>query len=1072
MRTPADLPRRLPRTSRRTRIFLLVGVVAVIVLITSLNGLARFWTDYLWFQSVGFTSVFRGVLLTKVLLALVFIALFFGLLLLNLVIADRIAPEELPSSGADELVVRYREVVRPHTRWVRVITAAVFALLAGVGANREWNNWDLLRYHVSFGVTDPEYHKDVGFYVFELPFIKFLLGWAFEALIVVLIVTTVAHYLNGGIQLQGPERRITPAVKIHLSVLLGILALIKAVDYYFQRLELVLSRSHLVNGATATSVHADKPALTLLIAIAIIAAGLFLYNIRQRGWMLPAVAVGLWFLVYILVGVVYPALYQALRVNPSQLTRETPYIQRNIDATRAAYNLQNVQVYSSSSKNPQQLYNYSPTVTTSQIQGTSPTAVANQQTLSNVRLLDPAVQLANTFDKYQALRSYYQFNELDLDRYQMDAPGSNTQQLVATIASVRELNSSVPSGFVTQHLQYTHGYGAVLAPISQGGVNSNDGTPNFSLSNLPPSGTPSLSAEGSEIYYGVGSDTGSYVIADTKTPELDYENNATGNEQTNRYNGGGGVEAGSIIRRAAFAIRFGDPNFVLSGQITPSSRVIFNRNINTMVRKAAPFLKYDADPYAVVLNGAVYWIMDGYTTTDNYPYSQNADTTGLPGGSGLNTSFNYARNSVKVVISALTGKMWFFVTDPSDPIIRVYQKAFPDLFTPVKEANSIRGPNGLNLNGITAHFRYPEDLFRIQTTMYGRYHLTDAADFFSQAQAWSVSPDPGSGQLSSSSPLLQPVVGANGQLVAPQVARLAPQYILAHPPGSTQQSFMLLIPYVPIGTSTERQNLTAFMTASSDWQNDPSDPYATLRVYETPPGQTVDGPGLITNAIRSNPTISSELTLLNQQGSNVELGEVVVLPIDQTLLYVQTVYVESSANQVPTLKDVVVVYNGKAYHSSNASLDNALCQIVNPDGSQPFSSYCTTAAATAPALVSPSTLNGAGSSSGSSSGSGSGSSSSPTTSVPSTPSTVPSSAPVTAPPGATVASLLNQAQSAFAAANVALRTGNLAGYQADVQQAQAYVNEAKALAGVGAGAGAGAGGSKTSSPTTTPTTSP
>ena len=325
--------------------------------------------------------------------------------------------------------------------------------------------------------------------------------------------------------------------------------------------------------------------------------------------------------------------------------------------------------------------------------------------------------------------------------------------------------------------------------------------------------------------------------------------------------------------------------------------------------------------------------------------------------------------------------------------------------------------------------------------MYGRYHLTDAADFYSQAQAWSVSPDPGSGQLTSSSPLLQPVVGANGQLVAPQVARLAPQYVLAHPPGSTQQSFMLLTPFVPIGTSTERQNLTAFMTASSDRQ----------RLRHSPglrdtTGQTVDGPGLITNAIRSNPTISSELTLLNQQGSNVELGEVVVVPIDQTLLYVQPVYVESSANQIPTLKDVVVVYNGKAYHSSNASLDNALCQIVNPDGSQPFSSYCTTAAATAPPLVSPSTSTGPGAAAAAVAGVAV-----PVRARPPRPCRArrrpsPSSAPVTAPPGATVASLLNKAQSAFAAANVALRTGNLAGYQADVQQAQAYVNEAKALA--------------------------
>jgi uncharacterized membrane protein (UPF0182 family) len=1031
MRTPADLPRRMPRASRRTRIIVVAAVVAVIVAILSLSGLARFWTDYLWFQSVGFTSVFRGVLLTKVVLALVFMAIFFLMMWGNLVIADRVAPDQAAPGTADELVVRYREVVSPHARWVRIATAAIFALLAGIGANRQWNNWDLLRYHVSFGTADPEYHIDIGFYVFDLPFIKFLLGWTFEALIVVFIVTTVAHYLNGGIHVQGPERRITPAVKTHLSVLLGVLALIKAVDYYFERLELVLSRDHLVNGATATSVHADKPALTLLIAIAVIAAGLFLYNIRQKGWMLPAVAVALWILVYVLVGLVYPALYQALRVNPSQLSRETPYINRNISATRDAFGINQVMVNSPSATNRDQVYNYSPTVTSAQIQGNSPQAVANQQTLANVRMLDPAVQLTNTFDKYQGQYSYYNFNDLAQDRYQLPDPSSpNSTQETATIASVRELNTSLPSsGFVAQHLQYTHGYGAVLAPISESGVNA-DGTPNFSLSDLPPTGTPPLggkSGQGSEIYYGVGNATGGYVIADSKTDEIDYQSSTNGQPVYNRYAGSGGVEAGSIVRRAAFALRFGDANFILSGQITPSSRVMYYRNITTMVRKAAPFLKYDSDPYAVIVNQNVYWILDAYTTTDNYPYAQNANTTGMPAGSGLNSTFNYARNSVKVVINAYSGKMYFFVVDNSDPIIQVYEKAFPDLFIPAQNADGM-------IKGITDHFRYPEDLFRVQTTMYGRYHLTDPAQFYSGAEAWSVSPDPGSGQLSSSSSYLAPTVAPNGQVLPAQVARLAPQYILAHPPGSTQQSFMTIIPYVPVGSATERQNLTAWMTASSDWGSGSNNRYGTLTVYETPTDQTVDGPGLISSIIHSNPQISSELTLLNQQGSNVELGEVVVVPLDQTLLYVQTIYVESSSNQIPTLKDVVVVYDGKVYHSSNASLDNALCQITNPDGSQPFSSYCNTAAAVAAPLVQPG---------GTTANNGNNSRSSSSTTVPTTPTTTPVAPP---PAGSSVDSLLQQAQSSFNAADAALRSGDLAAYQHYVQQAEAYVNQAKALA--------------------------
>ncbi len=1007
MRTPQDLPRRLPTSSRRFRIGVLIAIVALIVIITSLRGIAGFYTDYLWFQSVHFTSVFRGVLVTKVLLSFVFIVIFFAVLFTNLVIADRFAPEDVDPSVADELVVRYREIVSPRGRWVRIGASVIFALLAGTGADREWNNWDLFRYHVSFGATDPEFHKDIGFYVFQLPFINFLLGWAFEAVIVVLIVTSVAHYLNGGIQLQGSERRVSAAVKTHVSVLLGVLALIKAVDYYYERLELVLSRTHVVNGATATSVHADKPAKTLLIAIAVIAAGLFLYNIRQKGWVLPAVGVGLWALVYILVGAAYPALYQALRVSPSELTREAPYIQRNINATRSAYGINNVQVDGS--------YQYAPTITTSQIQGNTPQAQANQQTISNVRLLDPAVQLANTFDKYQQLRQYYQFNDLDLDRYVFNS--GDATELTATIASVRELNSSVPSGFVNQHLSYTHGYGGVVAPIGQSGVNS-DGTPNFSLSDLPPvtqQPVLGLSPTGSQIYYGEGSSSSGFVIADSKTPELDYLN-TNNQEVTTKYAGTGGVKAGNLLTRAAFALRFGNANFVLSSQITASSRVMYIRNITQRVQKAAPFLKFDADPYAVVLNGGVYWVLDAYTTTDNYPYSQNANTDRVPPQSGLNSTFNYVRNSVKVVVSAYNGSMDFFVVDPSDPIIRVYEKAFPDLFIPEAKANSL-------IPGIVAHFRYPEDLFRVQTNMYGRYHLTDANDFYSQAQAWAVSPDPGSGLLQNITATPTSVVGSNGQVVAASVQRLQPQYVLAHLPGQTQQTFMLLTPFVPQASTTNQQNLTAYMTAASD----PGD-YGQLRVFVTPPGETVEGPALVSNAIRSNQAISQELTLYDQRGSNVELGEVDIVPIDNALLYVQTVYVESSTNQIPTLRDVVVVYNGQAYHSGNASLDNALCQIQNGDGSTPFSNYCNTAAATSQL---PSSALPTGSTPGNST-------STTTTTVPT--SVVPPSK------GATVASLLAQAKSEFTAANTALKASNLAAYQTDINLAENYVTEAEQLA--------------------------
>jgi len=1019
MRTPQEIPARMPRRSRRLRVWLLVIVVALIVAASLLRGLARFWINYLWFESVGFTSVFRGVLLTKVALSVIFIAIFFVLMLVNLTVADRYAPVELDPSEANELVLRYRESVLPRAKWVRLAVSFIFALLAGTGADREWNNWDLFRYGGSFGVKDPQFHRDIGFYVFRLPFIEFLIGWAFEAVIVTLIVTAVAHYLNGGIlpQARG-ARRTSPAVKAHVSVLLTALALIKGVDYYYQRLELVLSRAHIVDGATATSVHADLPARTLLMFIAVLAAVLFIANIRARGWVLPAVGVALWGLVSLLIGDAYPALYQALRVNPSELTREAPYIQRNIDATRAAYGLDQVKVDTG--------YQYQPTVTTSQIQGDTQQAMDDQATLANVRLMDPGVtNLLNTFNKYQALRSYYSFNSLSPDRYVMDINGK--PEKVATITAVRELNSNVPSGFVNQKLQYTHGYGAVVAPVSQNGFNS-DGTPNFVLSGLPPQTSQpslSLSATGSEIYFGDGPDMTGFVIADSKTPELDYESNS-GQQISNHYSGRGGVPAGSLVRRAAFALAFGDANFILSGQVTPSSKVLFYRNIVTRVQKAAPFLRYDSDPYAVVIDGKVYWIIDAYTISDNYPYSQQANLDRLPATSGLDTNFNYVRNSVKVVVSAFSGQMHFFDMGTQDPVLKAYERAFPDLFTPVSQADKI-------IPGITAHFRYPEDLFRVQTNMYGRYHLTNAADFYSQAQAWAVSPDPGSGELSATNSL-NPTVSLTGQ-PAP-VARLQPQYVLAHIPGSSQPlSFMLITPYVPISASTASQNLVSFMTASYDPSGPPGQP--RLEVFETPAGETVDGPGLISNAIKTNQAISQELTLYDQKGSQVELGEVETIPLASTLLYVQPVYVESTSNQIPTLRDVVVVYNGTAYHSGNASLDAALCQITNgPGSSQPFSSYCNTQAAlseppSSPVSVSPNQHS----------------------SIPTTSTTTSTTTPAA---NQSVSALLAQAQSEFSQAQSALQSGNLGAYQADVQAAQADVAEArKLLSSAGSQSGTG-----------------
>jgi len=857
-----------------------VGLVAAaflaFLIITSFRSLAGFYTDYLWFKEVHFTGVFRGVLGAKFLLAIGFTALFFALLWVNLTIADRIAPRFRTLGPEDELVQRYRDAVGAHAGKVRIAVAAMFALLMGVGTASHWNDFLLFRNRTSFGVKDPLFKRDVGFFVFQLPFLKFVVDWLFVAIVITAVISVVGHYLNGGIRLQAPTQRVTPQVKAHISVLLGALALVKAAQYRLDRYELDLSTSHVVHGATYTAVHAQLPAKDLLTFISVVAAVLFVVNIRFRGWTLPVIAVALWGLVGILVGAAYPAFIQKVRVEPDEAQREKSYIQRNITSTRAAYGLDKVQ---------EQPFAASNTLSATDLAN-------NADTIRNVRLWDPAAA-RDTYQRLQEIRSFYQFNDVDVDRYQID--GQANQALV----SVRQLNpTDIPDPtWVNRHVQFTHGYGAVLAPAN---AVTSDGKPDFSIFDVPPQLKPGVSGlpnvKEPRVYYGEG--LGGYAIVHTGQPELDFQDPQGHNKETT-YSGSGGVPTGSAFRRLLFALRFGDANFVTSGLIKSESRVIFVRDIGERVRKAAPFLHYDADPYAVLLgDGRIVYVQDAYTTTSRYPYAEQADKDRLTGGSGLRDGpFNYVRNSVKVVIDAYNGSMKFYVMDEKDPLIRTYRKAFPRLFT-----------SGTTMDeNLRAHLRYPEDLFRVQTNMYGRYHITNPSDFYSKSNAWNISQDPGSGELSAqgnTSAVANPVTG---QLVPIAQKRMDPTYLLTSLPDQRQVSFLILQPFVPVSTGDKQQNLTAFMTAGSDPTN-----YGNLKVFVTTPGQFVDGPAVINARINQTPEISRELTLLNANGSKVVLGNVLVIPIEQSLLYIQPLYVKAERNGLPQLKDVIVVYGDKA----------------------------------------------------------------------------------------------------------------------------------------------------------------
>ncbi|MBA2281253.1 MAG: UPF0182 family protein [Acidimicrobiia bacterium] len=870
----------------RGRIAIITAAVLLVVLLMSLRGIASFYTDFIWYDSLGQSGVFTGVLRAKLTLVVLFTIGFFLLLWANLAIADKLAPAFRAPGPEEELVVRYRELVGGRTRLVRFVVAALFALTAGASPGAHWNEWILFNNSVDFGDSvDPLFGRDLSWYIFKLPFLDFLVGWLFFALVIVLIITAVAHYLNGGIRFQipGPER-VTSQVKVHLSALLAVLALVKAAGYYLQQFGLTISTRGTVNGATYTDVNAQLPAIRLLILVAVAAAALFLVNMRRKGWVLPVLGVGIWALVAVVGGAIVPAAVQRFRVQPSELSQESEFIDRNIAATRTALGLDDVDVQDYAGNAPLD----------------SADLTDNADVIRNIRLWDTGV-LRSTYGQLQALRPFYRINDVDVDRYMID--GELTQVMV----SVRDLDSGgvTQPSWETVHLTYTHGYGVVMS--SANSKTSLD-RPELLVSDIPVRNAADVDVAVEQPAIYIGEEQGGFVVVDTNREEVDYEDDE-GQRQTTAYAGADGLEIGSVFRRAAFALRFADVNLLFSGSLRDESRILINRDVRERVQALAPFLTFDADPYPVVLGGRVQWVIDGYTTTDRYPYAQAAVVDGVAGD--LDRRFNYIRNSVKAVVDAYDGTTTFYVTDPEDPILRAYGRAFPGLFTYEPPPEDLR-----------AHFRYPEDLFRVQTNMWGRYRLTDPRNFFDNLGAWAVARDPGApveGRIDTET------TSSTSPDDAPRDAnRIEPYYLLTALPGETEQSFVMLRPFTPLQGDAVPV-LTGFLVADSD-----PDTYGQLTSYETPASAQIDGPSQVSATISSFEQIAEDQTDLCRpgSGSTCTFGNLVFVPIEQSLLYVQPLYITSEQNNLPLLRKVIVEFNGRVGYGNN--LEEALTQLF-PD---------------------------------------------------------------------------------------------------------------------------------------------
>ncbi|MFF9848749.1 UPF0182 family membrane protein [Streptomyces litmocidini] len=846
---PSGPRMRVGRPSRRARTLLMtLGVLAVLAM--AFVMFAGFWTDWLWYRSVEYSSVFTTTLWTKIGLFLVF-GLLMGIAVgFNVWLAYRLRPPLSAMSLEQQSLDRYRMGLAPFKKWVLLAVTALVALIAGASASGQWRTWLMWVNGVKFGQKDPQFGLDVSFYAFDLPWYRFLLGFGFAAAVLSLVAAALTHYLYGGLRVTSPGARATAAATGHLSVLLGLFVALKAVAYWLDRYGLAVKSSDFKatgnwTGLRYVDANAYLPAKTILFCIAVICALLFFATLWRRTWQLPVIGFGLMVLSAILIGGLYPAIVQKFQVQPNEQAKEAPYIQKNIDATRKAYAIDGTKAENYSGKS---------TVKAKDALRT------DADTAASYRLLDPNI-VSPTFQQLEQKRKYYQFpTTLDVDRY----AGKDT------VVGLRELNiRGIPKrNWINDHFTYTHGYGAILASGTQTDAN---GSPVFTESGLPTTG--SLSTYQQRIYYGEKTDQ--YSIVGGPQKELDYEENG---EKTTSYKEKSGVSLSSTFNRAAYAVAFSEPQILYSGAIGEGSRILYNRTPKERVEAVAPWLTIDGDAYPAVVDGRIQWIVDAYTTTNGYPYASRTtlgDTTAdsLTVGNQQRTvvaqqnQVNYIRNSVKATVDAYDGTVKLYEWDTQDPVLKTWMKAFPDTVRPKSE---IKGD-------LLAHLRYPQDMFKVQRELLTRYHVTDPAQFYSGSDAWQVPDDP---------------TNKDGNAVPPY-------YLSMKMPGDTAQRFSLTTTFTPNG----RPNLGAFMAVDADAT---SKEYGRLRLLRVT--EDVPGPAQVQSKLNGLPSVATFVRDMKGADSDIQYGNLLTVPLDGGFLYVEPVYAQGRNALYPLLKKVAVSY--------------------------------------------------------------------------------------------------------------------------------------------------------------------
>ena len=872
-RPPAGRPIVLPRWTR----YLLPALIAAAAVVVIVAVAAGIWTDFLWFRSVRYTSVFDTTYGVKWALFGVTAIFMMAVIGLNVWLAYRLRPEQRPPSTEQQGLEAYRLVIDPRRRLVAGVLVGLIGLISGLAAAGSWRTWLLFANRTAFGIRDPQFHMDLSFFIFDYPFIRMVLSFLFAAVLLSLLLAFAVHYLYGGVRIQLHGERATPRARAHLFVLVGTFMLLKAVAYWVDRYGIDFSQRGVVQtGASYTDVNALLPAKTVLAVIAVICAALFFAGAIRRNVLLPAVGFGLLVLSAVIIGGVYPAIVQQFVVKPNELAKEGPYLSREISSTRLAYGLTHVKVTPYSAVSPEPA-----------------TQLAQQAAaLPDVRQLDPGVVSAS-FQQLQQVKGYYTFpGVLSVDRYQV--PGSSVPQDM--IVGVRDM-SGPPAGqnnWINSHLVYTHGFGFVAASADAA---ASGGNPSFTESDIPPSGQ--LKVAQPRVYFGQGET--SYAIVGGRQQELDYPNQSASGQANTTYRGSGGVPVGSALNRLLYAIKFRELNILLSGAIDGNSKIMYVRDPLSRVAKVAPFLTLDGNTYPVVVGGQILWVVDAYTTTDDYPYSQRiglqqaSSNSYSPGGSTVGPAgqVNYIRNSVKAVVNAYTGAVTLYQWGGNDPVLDAWKKAFPGVIK----------PQGAIPADLLPHLRYPPVLFEAQRQILAQYHVTQAPEFYGGQNFWAVPTDPSG--------------------IAPNASSQPPYYLTMTMPGQPQPEFSLSTALTPRG----RANMAAFMEVDSDPK---SAGYGTIRVLQLPQDTTIRGPQQVQNDFESKAEVASELSLLRQEGSRVTEGNLITLPVGGGLVYFEPVYVSQAATAgstgaYPTLQDMLVYYNGQIGFSP--TLAGALSQV-------------------------------------------------------------------------------------------------------------------------------------------------